>query len=110
MSIKSVLAVTLAASTIALSLPGVADAKHRHHHRHRNAEAAIIGFGVGALFGGVVTHRHRNYYDAPVRYRYGPRPWTREWHYRCGIKYRSFNHRTGYYFGFDGRHHFCRLP
>lgn len=37
----------------------------------------------------------------------GIEPWTREWHRWCGKRYRSFNHQTGTYRGYDGYDHFC---
>ena len=110
MSIKTVFAAALTASIIALSLPGAAEASHRHH-RHRTAAAAAIGLGFGVILGSAFSqrsYRSQPYYDRPVDYRYGPRPWTGEWHRYCGSKYRSFNHRTGYFLGYDGRYHFCR--
>ena len=36
------------------------------------------------------------------------KPWTPEWYDHCRAKYRSFNPRTGYFFGYDGKYHFCR--
>lgn len=34
-------------------------------------------------------------------------PWTPEWAEWCDSKYRSFNHSTGTFRGYDGRDHFC---
>ena len=112
MSIKTTLVAALTASIVALSLPNAAEASHRHH-RHRTAAAAAIGLGVGVIVGSAFAQRpsydrYDDRYDRPVSYRYGPRPWTDEWHRYCGYKYRSFNHRTGYSLGLDGRYHFCR--
>lgn len=111
MSFRTFVAAALAASVMALSLPADAEASHRKH-RHRTAAAAAIGFGIGALFGSAIAqprYRSYGYYDRPVRYRhYGLQPWTPEWHHYCDRKYRSFNHRTGYFLGYDGRYHFCR--
>jgi hypothetical protein len=114
MSIKTTLVAALTASIVALSLPGAAEAGHRrHHHRNDAGVAAAIGLGVGVIVGSAFSQRpnydrYDDRYDRPVSYRHGPRPWTGEWHRYCGYKYRSFNHRTGYFLGFDGRYHFCR--
>lgn len=116
MSVKSLVAAALCASVLGLSLPGAADASHRyrrhHHHHHNHAGAAVIGgLGLGIILGSAFAPRYYSprYYDAPqVRYRYGLRPWTREWYDYCSRRYRSFNFRTGYFLGYDGRYHFCR--
>ncbi len=108
MSRKPILAAALAISIAALSLPGAAEAGHRRHRHGDAAAAAAIGLGVGVILGSAFS-RPRHYsdrrYDQPVRY--GLRPWTRAWYNYCSDRYRSFNPRTGYYLGYDGRYHFC---
>ena len=114
MSVKSFIAAALCASVVGLSLPGAADASQRHrgryhHHHHYNnyGGAAAIGLGLGVILGSAFAPRYY-YGPPPVQYRYGPRPWTREWYDYCSRKYRSFNFRTGYFLGYDGDYHFCR--
>jgi hypothetical protein len=34
-------------------------------------------------------------------------PWTPEWYSFCRAKYHSFNEKSGTYYGFDKKHHFC---
>ncbi len=51
------------------------------------------------------------YVDARLRHRplmagcrrYGPPPWSPDWYDYCAQRYRSFNARTGYFMGYDGR-------
>ena len=79
------------------------------NHYHRN------GF-VGCHTHNGIYHCHRatsrrpspRYRPAPPTRRYRPAPWTREWYRYCRNRYRSFNPRTGYFMGYDGRRHFCR--
>ncbi|AXS42677.1 BA14K family protein [Breoghania sp. L-A4] len=74
---------------------------HRNRHRNNNAGAAILGgiLGLGAgLAIGNSAPRSTGRYPA----------WSRGWYRDCDRRYRSFNPRTGYYMGYDGRRHFCR--
>lgn len=73
-----------------------------HYHRH---------FRRGWHTHNGVRHKHvvpRK--SRPVRYKTQRRykPWTAKWYRYCANRYRSFNARTGYFRGYDGRRHFCR--
>ncbi len=90
------------------------DGRHyrRHHgryyrdHNNGNAAAALgLGLALGAVAGGVIASNR-----APAYSGGSVEPWTRDWYRYCDNKYRSFNPDTGYYRGYDGRDHFCRVP
>ena len=80
------------------------------------AAGAITGLAVGAIayhghrhYGhGYYRPHHRPYRPRPAYYRGRPAPWTGAWYDYCSARYRSFNPRTGYFMGYDGRRHFCR--
>ncbi len=80
--------------------------------------AGVAGFAVGTLFGSA-TAQPRYYapapvyvapppvYYEPVPVYYAPAPWTPDWYAYCARKYRSFDPRSGTFFGFDGYRHLC---
>ncbi len=81
----------------------------------------IAAAGGGSHAGGYYGGGHStNHYRPHVYFgwNHGPRyqstyyahpaPWTSGWYRYCSAKYRSFNPGTGYFVGYDGRHHFCR--
>ncbi|PLW77268.1 BA14K family protein [Cohaesibacter celericrescens] len=76
------------------------------------AIGAVTGLAVGAIAHDVAYRNgHRNYRPNRhhrVRHSGRPAPWTRAWYRYCDARYRSFNPRTGYFRGYDGRRHFCR--
>lgn len=116
-STAAALAVTLGVLTFAAP----AEAGHRRWDRHNGGNAAaagIFGFAAGAIVGGALA-QPRYYAPAPVYVAPAPvyvapapvvvyQAWTPAWHGHCRARYRSFNASTGYYTGYDGRHHFCR--
>jgi BA14K-like protein len=97
-----------------------------YHHDNGGAAiaAGVIGFATGAIVGSALTPRYyapqpyaqQPYYAAPKPYAYQPKPvyygapaaWTPAWYSYCASKYRSFNSKTGYFYGYDGQYHFCR--
>ena len=98
-----------AAGTLALGITATtvdtAEAKPRYGEY---AAAGVIGLAAGALIGSAIASQPRNViiYERPV---YGGlAPWTPEWYRYCSARYRSFNPNTGYFVGYDRRHHFCR--
>jgi len=80
------------------------------------ALAPTIATAGGSSHGGYHSNHHRPH--VYFGWNHGPRyqatyyakpaPWTSGWYRYCSAKYRSFNPRTGYFVGYDGRHHFCR--
>ncbi|MFD0986654.1 BA14K family protein [Methyloligella solikamskensis] len=93
---------------------GYRQGKYNHKDDHGDALAAgIIGLGVGAMIGSAAASPPPppppaySYYG-PAEYSYGgPPAWSPDWYAYCSSKYRSFNPRTGYFMGYDGRAHFC---
>lgn len=116
-TIKTVAAAGLVMALGAAALPSAASAGTWYPHKHNNGAAlaaGIFGFATGAVVGSALSGP-RNYAPAPQPYYapkpayYGPpAPWTPAWYSYCGSKYRSFNPNTGYFFGYDGRYHFCK--
>ena len=112
------IALGLALALAAASFTGTAEARHRHHVprwrcvRRRNFRtgrrgddrrglvAAAIRLLPGARLCGA-ARRPSFIGSAPVYYE-PPEPWTPAWYDYCNDRYRSFNPRTGYFFGFDG--------
>ena len=102
-----------------------------YHGSNGDAIAAgVIGLAAGAIIGGILAqptyrspvyadpYRYQNlgpvgsyyangYYQEPVYARRSLQPWSRGWYNYCRSRYRSFNPRTGTFFGYDGREHFC---
>lgn len=77
-------------------LPGLANAGgNGHHGGHHFKNHYYFGW----------SYRPHVYQPA---YYANPAPWTPGWYRYCAAKYRSFNPGTGYFVGYDGRHHFCR--
>lgn len=87
------------------------------------------GVGTGAIAGAVgggavgAATRNRAYNQAyadcvaqqaavkqPVQPAYAPAVGTNAWKQACSQKYNSFNWNTGYYLGFDGDYHLCKIP
>ncbi|QKP78738.1 BA14K family protein [Methyloligella sp. GL2] len=89
----------------------------RGYHRGRDYDngdalaAGLLGFGVGAVVGSAITAPPAPppppAYYGPVGYA-APAAWSPDWYSYCSSRYRSFNPRTGYFMGYDGRAHFCR--
>lgn len=73
-----------------------------YRDRHYNPGAAILGGIILGLGTGIVAGQ------TPPHYRGRYRAWSPEWYAYCSRKYRSFNPRTGYFLGYDGKYHFCR--
>lgn len=46
----------------------------------------------------------------PQGYMAGHQVGSQSWLYACDAKYNSFNPQTWLFLGFDGCHHYCRLP
>ena len=110
---------------------------HNYHHNNGGSAVAagIFGFAAGALVSGALSSRATIWQrvfsspagppptttarrpsctsPAPV-YRAAPvccdrpQPWTPEWFAYCDERYKSFNARTGYFYGFDHRSRFCQ--
>jgi hypothetical protein len=102
-----------------------------YHGSNGDALAAgVLGLAAGAIIGGILAqptyrspvyadpYRYQNlgpvggyyangYYQQPVYARRSLQPWSRGWYDYCRNRYRSFNPRTGTFFGYDGREHFC---
>ena len=119
------IAAALALTIGAASIVSTAEARHRHRHHNNGAglaAAGIFGLAAGAMLGSAFSQPRyyrsyepvyvappppRVYYEpAPVYYA-RPDPWTPAWYEECSRRYRSFDARTGYFFGFDGSYHFC---
>ncbi|WP_455479023.1 BA14K family protein [Bartonella sp. B23] len=107
---------------------------HEHHVNHNNSgdalAAGILGLAAGAFLGNVLKQPEQPqivYQAAPqnhVVYQQVPQshvvyeiqsetiyqPWTADWLKYCKTRYRSFNHKTGTFRGYDGLDHFCYAP
>lgn len=75
--------------------------------------AFAAGAITGLVAGAIANEALREGDPAPrpphkVRKDHRFEPWTARWRHDCERRYRSFNPRTGYYMGYDGRRHFCR--
>ena len=113
MTNRTLQAITAAAliGVAALILPAPAEAGHGN-----GWGAGLLGFGIGAIVGSALTPREvyvvPDYDDYEPAYygpaAYGPPPWSPEWYNYCTSRYRSFNPRTGYFMGYDGRPYFCQ--
>ena len=68
---------------------------HGGHHGSNYRPHVYYGWNHGPYYGQGVYYGH-------------PSPWSPGWYRYCSSKYRSFNPHTGYFVGYDGRHHFCR--
>ena len=82
------------------------------------------GAAVGALGGGglgavnrkrVFDRAYAECINQPPAYvapqpAYAPPVGSYEWQVACSRKYKSFNPSTGYYKGYDGAFHLCRIP
>ncbi len=66
-------------------------------YEDRDGGAAVLGFMLGAAIAGSADDR--GYY-------YSHRH-NRGWRSRCSSAYRSFDWRTGTYYGSDGYRHYC---
>jgi hypothetical protein len=128
-------AATLALAVSALAFANPAEAGHRFRHHHNDLAVGAIGFAAGAILGGALASPR---YSAPYYYEQAPvyvapspvyvapepvyvaprvypgpvyysrEPWSEGWYSYCGQRYRSFDLRTGYFMGYDGRAHFCQ--
>lgn len=109
--------------------------KQRHVYRsHSHGDAAKLGGVVAGILGVAIiadalskTHAapaptvvpqptYRGYSAYPAAPQSGPKvvyhaqslePWTPGWHAWCDERYKTFNHDTGTYRGYDGFDHFC---
>ena len=100
---KSLIAAGLIVATGAAALPSAANAGWNHNNGA--AAAGFIGLAAGAIIGSAMA----NPYPHGGAYYYGPpAPWSPAWYSYCSSRYQSFNPNTGYFFGYDGRYHFCR--
>jgi hypothetical protein len=68
------------------------------------AIAGIGGFIIGATIANSQPHYHGRYSG-----RYRPASSWEAHVARCYARYRSYDHRTDTYRGFDGHYHYCRL-
>ncbi|WP_373235795.1 BA14K family protein [Cohaesibacter celericrescens] len=119
---KTIAAFALIATIATVALP-TSQAQAAGGRNAAFAIGAVTGLTVGAIAHDVAYRNgHRNYrphrshyrpHHRPnrhhrVRHSGRPAPWTRAWYRYCETRYRSFNSRTGYFRGYDGRRHFCR--
>lgn len=112
----------LAGLALALALVCSASAEPRHGHhwkddgdRHygerydRPAPDAWRSFWGGVLGGWIAGKLQSERPDREGDDVEGDlEPWSKAWFAYCTDKYRSFNPRTGRYFGYDGEYHFCK--
>jgi hypothetical protein len=98
------IAAAAALSIGTLGFAGSAEAGHWHHH-HRDAVAAgFVGLAAGALIGSALARPQQPRGFVVVEPSYGYSDWIAY----CSQRYRSFDPRTGLYFGYDGYYHECR--
>ena len=100
-SAKAIMAMSLIAASMSSAPAKAGDA----------LGAGLIGLGIGAIVGSVLTPREVYVAPPPAYYgpvAYGPPAWTPEWYSYCSYRYRSFNPSTGYFVGYDGFPHFCQ--
>lgn len=84
------------------------------HKTGKKTRNLLLGLGLGAVAGGLIVNQHnqqRNsgYYAPPPQpvYRGRYQPWSAAWHDDCARRYRSFNHRTGYFQSYRHGAQFC---
>jgi len=110
----TMLAAAAAASLMAVAAPAYAG------HNGDAVGAGLLGFGVGAVVGSVLTPSTvvvappppPAYYPPPPAYApaaYGPPPWSPAWYSYCrNLHGPYFNPNTGYFQAADGGWYFCR--
>ncbi|ODA66971.1 BA14K-like protein [Methyloligella halotolerans] len=93
---------------------GYRQGKYNYKNNNGDALAAgAIGLGLGAIIGSAAASAPPPppaYYSGPAYYGpvdYAPPAWSPDWYAYCSSRFGSFNPRTGYYMGYDGRPHFC---
>lgn len=84
------------------------------------APGAVAGAVGGGVIGGASWQKKYNqaYYQCinqPPQYQapppaYAPAVGTQAWKQACSQKYNSFDWNTGYYLGYDGDYHLCKIP
>lgn len=95
-----------AATSVAIPAP---HAEAKDGRKKAFIAGAITLLAAGAIASHAIKqgHRSRNHHgNRPHHYR--PKPWSNAWYDHCFSRYQSFNPKTGYFLGFDGKHHFCR--
>jgi hypothetical protein len=89
------------------------DRRDNRHGNHNDAWAAGV---LGLVIGGAVAASTIDRGDRipvirqpsePPRWHPALRPWSPQWYRWCSDRWRSFDSRTGFFIGRDGRRHFC---
>ncbi|MBA3448205.1 MAG: BA14K family protein [Pseudaminobacter sp.] len=108
MSIKRVFISGLVAVTVAASAILGAAQQSSAGGLSRGEAAAIAGIGGFIVGATIANSAQRHYPDYPSGY--GGRTSSWEHHVdRCYARYRSYDHRTDTYLGYDGQYHYCQL-
>jgi hypothetical protein len=106
MSFKRILISGIAAAIVAGAVLGTAQQSSAGSLSPGEA-AAIAGIG-GFIIGATIANSQPAYHG---HYSGGYQP-ANSWEAhvaRCYARYRSYDHRTDTYRGFDGHYHYCRL-
>ena len=96
--VSGLVAAAVAASAVFGSVEQSAAGKLSHNEKA--ALLGITGLIIGATIAGGGSPIHHDYY--------GGNSWERHVQ-RCYARYRSYDHRTDTYVGYDGYEHRCRL-
>ncbi len=103
MSLKTKLISTLISFTVAgVAIAGAIQPSAAKKLSHGEV-AAIAGIG-GIVLGAAIANANRG----PDYYGDHRSSWERHVN-RCYDRYRTYNHHTDTYVGYDGRYHYCRL-
>lgn len=78
----------------------------RRYSRYKNEWGTAV---IGGVIGGVIGNWFRPAPPPVVVVKPGPQPWSPEWMDYCQDTYRTFDAKTGFYTGYDGQPHFCRV-
>jgi hypothetical protein len=96
--VSGIIAAAVATSAVLGSVEQSAAGKLSHNEKA--ALLGVTGFIIGATIAGGGSPVYDDYYEASS--------WERHVQ-RCYARYRSYDHRTDTYVGYDGYEHSCRL-
>ncbi len=103
MSLRTKLVSTLVSLTIAAGAITATAQPSAAHHLSPGEAAAIAGIG-GFIIGSAIANSRRDRYPDHRRMS----SWERHVQ-RCYDRYRTYDHETDTYVGYDGYEHLCRL-
>ena len=76
-----------------------------YHDQSTRFWGSVFGSAIGSWIG---TRANEREYEDERNDEADLEPWSRAWFDYCSQRYKSFDPKTGRYFGFDGQFHFCK--